>query len=91
MRRGTPADEVCLKDMGANTRNKYLYLYDFGDEWMFYITIQKKIEVNNDFQAKVIKTQGKLCQYPNWEEDWEDEVGFRCLKRSCLFRNLLVR
>lgn len=78
---GTPADEVSLKDVGANTRNKYLYLYDFGDEWMFYITIQKKIEVNTDFQAKVIKTQGKLCQYPNWEDDMdlreleEDDIG----------------
>ena len=38
-------------------RNKYLYLYDFGDEWIFYITVMKIWEADQKISAKVVQSQ----------------------------------
>lgn len=72
----TLADEVRLKDVKPVVRNKYLYLYDFGDEWMFYITVTGIRETDQEIPVTILQSQGKLCQYPNWEEDEiSDEAG----------------
>lgn len=70
------ADKICLRDVNPVVKNKYLYLYDFGDEWMFYITVMKVKEMESEIPVKVVQSQGELCQYPNWEEEWDDEEGY---------------
>ena len=40
----------------------FLYLYDFGDDWMFPIIVEK-IEKGKCLKPKVIKRKGKLEQY----------------------------
>lgn len=63
------ANEVYLRDAKLVVRNKYLYLYDFGDDWMFYITVIKIRETDQETFVTTIESKGDLCQYPDWEED----------------------
>lgn len=95
------ADRVRLQDVDPVKRNKYLYLYDFGDEWIFYITVMKIWEADQKISAKVVQSQGTLCQYPNcedvWDEDgnvWDDEDDWdakdNCNEYGCEFTDDLV-
>lgn len=77
---GILADEVRLKDVKPVVRNKYLYLYDFGDEWMFYITVTGIRETDQEIPVTTLQSQGELCQYPDREEDefseeWDEFCG----------------
>ena len=74
------ADQTRLQDVKPVVRNKYLYLYDFGDDWMFYITVQKIRESGREIPVKLIGGQGDLCQYPDWEDDQADEWD---IEESC--------
>lgn len=69
------ADEVCLRDAKLVVRNKFLYLYDFGDGWMFYITVIGIRETDQETSVTTIQSKGDLCQYPDGEEDgcFDDE------------------
>lgn len=71
-KRGKRANSVRLQDVNPAVKNKYLYLYDFGDDWMFYITVMEIKETDRDMPIKLIHSQGKLYQYPDWEEEWDD-------------------
>lgn len=87
------ADRVRLQDVTPVKRNKYLYLYDFGDEWIFYITVMKIWEADQKISAKVVQSKGTLCQYPTCEDgcdedDWEEEDI--CDESGCEFTDDLV-
>jgi hypothetical protein len=41
-------DEVCLSDLNLQTRQKFSYLYDFGDSWKHEITVSKTISAGDD-------------------------------------------
>ena len=43
--------------------------YDFGDDWMFTITVSKISEVQGDFKPRIVKAKRSIQQYPDWEED----------------------
>ena len=45
------------------------YLHDFGDDWMFTITVSKIVEVQKDFSPRIVKAKGSIQQYPDWNED----------------------
>lgn len=74
------ANQIRLQDVNPVVRNKYLYLYDFGDDWMFYITVMGIRDTDREIATEVLESKGNLCQYPSWEEeeyfeddDWEFE------------------
>ena len=53
---------------------KFALHYDFGDDWMFTITVSKISEVQENFKPRIIKSKGSIQQYPDWdEEDFDDE------------------
>jgi hypothetical protein len=41
-------DSVCLHDLNLRARQKFSYLYDFGDSWEHEITVSKTIPAGND-------------------------------------------
>ena len=45
--------------------------YDYGDDWMFTIHVQKIEEVETAGVNKLIRAKGDVEQYPSWD-DWED-------------------
>ena len=48
---------------------KFTLHYDFGDDWMFTITVSKIVEVQKDFSPRIVKAKGSIQQYPDWNED----------------------
>jgi hypothetical protein len=77
--------KVTIDDLNLRARKKFLYLFDYGDEWRFSVQVDK-INKNapEDVQyPRVVETVGKPPpQYPNWDEeddDWgeeDDDGGF---------------
>ncbi|MDR1148494.1 MAG: plasmid pRiA4b ORF-3 family protein [Spirochaetaceae bacterium] len=41
-------DDVCLDDLNLQARQKFSYLYDFGDSWEHEITVSKTISAGDD-------------------------------------------
>ena len=67
-----PTTDVTLDEVGLyRGRNIYLH-YDFGDDWLFTIHVNKAEEVEGIPRTTLIKSNGELKQYPDWDED-EDE------------------
>ena len=54
---------------------KFSLHYDFGDDWMFTISVQKIEETDKTFRAKCTGGKGEVIQYPDFddEEDFDDE------------------
>ena len=75
---GKNAAKAKLSKLNLNVRNKFMFLYDFGDEWMFEITVKKIKESNIRTMTCVVESQGEISQYPDWDEiyDHEDESNY---------------
>ena len=70
------AHEVCLDQVRLRLKRAFLYLFDFGDEWRFAVTLNSitKCELGDEFLLRplIIKSVGQSPeQYPN-SEDWDD-------------------
>ena len=69
-----PSADITLDEVGLCKGQKFALHYDFGDDWMFTITVSKISEVQEDFEPRVIKSKGTIQQYPDWdEEDFDEE------------------
>ncbi len=65
------ASEVQLNELRLKVNKKFLYLYDFGDEWLFTIYCEKIIASKID-GIIILESHGKeVEQYPNLDDDWE--------------------
>jgi len=69
---GPYADEVRIGDLELFVGKKFLYLFDFGDEWHFWVKLVKiKKEEPMLSEPEIIESKGKDPeQYPSME-DWE--------------------
>jgi hypothetical protein len=68
------ADKVTIGDLELRTRQKFLYLFDFGDDHLFDIQVMKiNPKAPPGVYPRVVGQQGdRLVQYEG-EEDWDDE------------------
>lgn len=66
------ADEVCLKDVRLRNFQNILYLFDYGDQWEFDITIHIKTDGEANFESpEITKEVGKAPrQYADYENDF---------------------
>lgn len=46
--------------------------YDFGDDWMFTIHVNKIEEVEGRVPYRLLRSKGELQQYPSWDDEDED-------------------
>lgn len=71
-----PSTRIELGKLGLVPKQKFSLHYDFGDDWMFTIGVQK-IEPEGEYAKPVVlKERGRIIQYPDYEdedEEWEDE------------------
>lgn len=67
-----PSTRVKLDKLGLMIKQKFSLHYDFGDDWMFTITVQNITETAEKTAPKVIKGKGEIEQYPDWEEEEYD-------------------
>ncbi len=72
---GEPSTKVKIDSLGLKEKQKFSLHYDFGDDWMFAINVQKIVDEKDYQKPKVIKSEGNIEQYPDWDEedDYEDE------------------
>ena len=68
-----PSADITLDEIGLYKGQKFTLHYDFGDDWMFTITVSKIIEVQKDFKPRIVKSKGNIQQYPEWDEEEFDE------------------
>lgn len=71
-----PADRLTkrysLQKAGLAKGKKFLYLFDFGDEWVFQCKVLQEVDEKTDIPA-VIRSVGEAPdQYPNYDEDWDE-------------------
>lgn len=63
-----PSTAISLDEIGLYKGQKFSLHYDFGDDWMFTITVSKISEVQKIFEACIVKSKGEIQQYPEWDE-----------------------
>ena len=56
--------DIALDKLKLNKGQKFLLHYDFGDDWMFTITVHKINEVEESFEPRIVKSKGQILQYP---------------------------
>ena len=69
---GEPSTRVKLDKIGLVMKQKFSLHYDFGDDWMFTIIVQKITETSERIAPTVIKEKGSIEQYSEWDEEEED-------------------
>lgn len=66
-----PADQFTLEEIGLRPGKEMLYLFDFGDNWMFLIQVVAIAPQTTSTRKafKLIESKGESpAQYPDWEE-----------------------
>lgn len=66
---GEPSTRIMLDKMGLEIKQKFSLHYDFGDDWMFTITVQSIAETSEKVKPTVIKEKGSIQQYPEWDDE----------------------
>ena len=62
-----PSTNIALDELHLEKGQNFSLHYDFGDDWMFTIHVQKIDEAAAYKEAKVIREKGTVEQYPEWE------------------------
>ena len=67
--------QVRLWELGLRPRQRFLYLFDFGDEWHHDIRFLKRVEqVEGAQYPRVVAEHGEAPpQYPDWDDEGDDE------------------
>ena len=63
-----PSADITLDEVSLCKGQKFTLHYDFGDDWMFTITVSKINEVEEDFKPRIVKAKGSVQQYPDWAD-----------------------
>ena len=63
-----PSVKAELDELDLSKGQKFFLHYDFGDDWMFTINVQKIKEVSEIMEPCVIKEKGSVGQYPDWDD-----------------------
>jgi len=66
------SDKVKLSKFRLVKGDKFLYLFDYGDEWRFQIKVLNVVDEPTKTPI-VLKSVGTVIQYESFEDDWDDE------------------
>ncbi len=74
--RNPSANQAILSKIGLEQGNKFLYLFDFGDEWRFDVQLEKVLVLDKPLKkAEIIEKKGEdPIQYPVLD-DFESDDG----------------
>lgn len=75
-------DQTVINQLGLWKGSKFWFHYDFGDDWVFVISVQKVEETDLYEKPLFIRGKGSVEQYPEWEEyqewnedeEWDEDV-----------------
>ena len=65
------SSKVILKNFRLGVGDKFLYVFDFGDEWRFRI---KVLRIINEYTEvpNILRYKGEVSQYGE-DDDWDDD------------------
>ena len=67
-------DEVTLDDLDLYPDKRFLYIFDFGDEWRFNCRVLKALPEATDAPEVVRSVGDPPEQYPDYDdEDWDED------------------
>jgi hypothetical protein len=72
---GGPSTDIKIDRLELEKGQKFSLHYDYGDDWMFTINVQKIEETDELVKSILIRAKGEVEQYPScddWDED--DEI-----------------
>lgn len=65
-----PATRVRIDSVNLKPKQKFLYLFDYGDEWHFEVEFLKEESSETAFYPRIIDSRGEAPQqYPDYEEE----------------------
>ena len=67
-----PSTKIALDKLHLRKGQNFSLHYDFGDDWMFTIHVQKIEKAESQSVPAVLKTKGKITQYSSWD-DWDED------------------
>jgi len=69
------AAKTKLADLRLKEKSKIEYLFDFGDEWLHEITVEKILDIfpDKDYPNITTRKGESPPQYSSDEDDWEDD------------------
>ena len=66
-----PSTDIALEKLDLVKGQNFTLHYDFGDDWMFTIHVQKIEEETEKRPPMVVKEKGEIEQYPSWD-GWDE-------------------
>ena len=69
----SPSTNVSIDEIGLVKGQNFSLHYDYGDDWMFTIHVQKIEEEPRKKPPELLKSVGRVEQYPDWDEEDEYE------------------
>ena len=69
---GPTTGETSLEDTGLAVDQKFKYVFDFGEEWIFQCRLLKELDEVTEIPRIVRKKGNPPTQYPDWDE-YDDE------------------
>ncbi len=96
--KGQPTTDIKLDTLGLDKGQKFIFHYDFGDDWIFEIQVQEiKIEAVRVI-AHVTEEKGIVEQYPDYDEwdedddyDEEPEESLEARKENAEYMNIFLQ
>ena len=70
---GEPSTKIALDKLHLEKGQNFSLHYDFGDDWMFTIHVQKIEEEEKKTTPIVLKAKGEIEQYALWNDSDEDD------------------
>ena len=71
--RGQRSAKIRIDQLDLIKGQNFLLHYDFGDDWMFTIHVQKMVETETTAKPSAIKEMGEVEQYPDYEDEYDEE------------------
>ena len=68
----SPSTDIAIDEIGLVKGQNFSLHYDYGDDWMFTIHVQKIEEESRTLPPVLLKSVGSVEQYSDWDE-WDDE------------------
>ena len=68
----SPQTDIAIDEIGLVKGQNFSLHYDYGDDWMFTIHVQKIEEESRQKPPVLLKSVGSVEQYADWDA-WDDE------------------
>jgi hypothetical protein len=66
-------DEAVIGELGLVARQKFVYLFDFGDSHQFEVEVVGIHSQKNGKYPRVVESQGKAPRQYHWDDEWEEQ------------------